>query len=189
MKIGILGGSFDPVHYGHIEMARYCKEKFNLDKIMFLPLGQAWHKKISADRETRFEMLEKAISSEKDFYVSRIELDREGTTYTVDTLRQLDNKNEYYYIIGGDTLDSLHTWKDANEVFKLTKFIVIERKNAHTKRSIAEEMGANVIFTDHTGLNISSTEIRKKVAEHEDISKIVPEEVKRIIEENGLYSN
>ncbi len=191
MKIGILGGSFDPVHNGHIEMALFCKEKFNLDKIMLLPLGDPPHKNDITDKELRIKMLEEAIVGLSDFFVSRLEVDRLGKTYTFETMKWLNENtiDQYFYIIGGDTVDSLHKWFNASELFKILEFIVVDRTELKKDKSIAENMGAKLYFANHMGLDISSTEVRNKVKNGEEIDALVPQNVEKIIKEYELYKN
>ena len=189
MKIGILGGTFDPPHKAHIELAQFCKEKFNLDKIMFLPLGDAPHKKNVTKKEIRLKMLEGAIGKNKDFFISLKEIEREGKTYTFDTLSSLDKNNEYFYLIGGDTLKTLHTWYRAQDVFKLAKFIVVERPGVKAEKTVAEQNGANVLRAEYTAQDISSTKIREMIKNDMDVSLFVNKETLKVINEYGLYKN
>lgn len=189
MKIGILGGTFDPPHNAHIELAQFCKQKFNLDKIMFLPLGDAPHKKNVTNKEIRLQMLKTAIGENQDFFISLAEMQREGKTYTFDTLCLLDKDNEYFYLIGGDTLKTLHTWYRAEDVFKLAKFILVERPNVETQKTVAEENGACVLRAEYTAQDISSTKIREMIKNKQDVSALVPSKTLKVIEENGLYKD
>lgn len=189
MKIGILGGTFDPPHNAHIELALFCKKKFNLDKIMFLPLGDAPHKKDVTKKEIRLKMLESAICEQKDFFISLKEIKREGKTYTFDTLSMLDKDNEYFYLIGGDTLKTLHTWYRAHDVFKMTKFIMVERPGVETKKTIAEENGAFVLRAQYIAQDISSTKIREMIKNKQDVSTLIPPKTLEVITKNGLYTN
>lgn len=193
MKTGIMGGTFDPVHLGHIEMAEFCKKEFSLDKIMFLPLGDAPHKKNVTDKNIRLEMLFSALDGKKDFFVSTLETDRVGKTYTYDTLKILtEEKNaEYSYIIGADTAEVLLTWFRAQDVFKMTDFIVVGRHDCVLGSGAlqAEKAGATFRFANHTGLDISSTEIRQKVANGENIEKLVGKKVFEVIKKYGLYTD
>ena len=191
MKIGILGGSFDPLHNGHIEMASFCKEKFKLNKIMFLPLGDPPHKINITDKELRINMLNGAINKKTSF-VSRLEVERIGKTYTFDTIKWLkeNTTDDYFYIIGGDTLYTLHKWYNVKELFKIVEFIVVDRPDFDRSQvKNLEEMGAKFHFAEHLGLDISSTDVRQKVNNGEDITELVPKNVKEIIEQNGLYKN
>ena len=193
MKIGIMGGTFDPIHLGHKEMAEFCLKEFNLDKIMFLPLGQAPHKDKVTDKEIRFQMLNEALEGVKNCFVSRIELDRSGKTYTFDTLTYLkeNTADEYFYIIGGDTVNTLHKWHRSQDVLKLVDFIVVLRQDANIEESLEElkQKGGKFYVTNHKGLNISSTEIKNRVKNGENIDGLVDENVRKLIEKYGLYKN
>ena len=193
MKIGIMGGSFDPIHNGHIELALNVKKTFKLDKIMFLPLGDPPHKKLKADKELRIKMLEAAIKGEKDCFVSRIEMDRTGKTYTFDTITWLkqNTEDDYFYIIGGDTVNKLHTWYRAEELFKIVEFILVDRANVDESEAVkrVEQLGARLHIANHTGLDVSSTMVRDRVKEGKNITGLVPESVMELIEEYGIYKN
>ncbi len=191
MKIGILGGSFDPVHLGHLDMAEKCRIEFKLDKIMFLPSGDPPHKKNITKKEIRIEMLKKALENFSQFYLSTLEAERPGKTYTFDTAKFLkeDTEDTYFYIIGGDSLNTLHCWYKAEELFKLIEFIVVDRQHIDEDGSLSEKMGAKIHFSKHTGLDISSTEIRQKVLNNQSIKDLVPSGITEIIEKYGLYKN
>ena len=190
MKIGIMGGSFDPIHSGHLDMAEKCLNEFNLDKIMFLPSARPPHKQNVTDSEIRIKMISEAILPYPDFFLNLMEIEREGTTYTFDTAMVLSETNDdYYFIIGGDSLNNLHKWYKAEELFKIMKFIVVDRCNVDEDASSAEKMGAELYFSKHTGLNISSTEVRSRVKNGKDIKNFVPKKVAEIIGEYGLYKD
>jgi nicotinate-nucleotide adenylyltransferase len=193
MKVGILGGSFDPVHNGHIELALYVKSAYKLDKIMFLPLGDPPHKTLRSNKEIRVKMLKEALKNVDDCFVSTLEVERQGTTYTFDTVSWLkaNTDDEYYYIIGGDTVDTLHKWHRAEELFKIINFIVIDRLNIDETEGIkrVKQMGAKLYIADHTGLDISSTQVRDYVKNGKNIDELVPYQVKEIIVQHGLYKN
>ncbi len=189
MKIGILGGTFDPPHNAHIELALFCKEKFKLDKIMFLPLGDAPHKKDVTNKEIRKKMLEKAIEDNADFFISLVEMNRQGKTYTFDTLSGLNKKDEYFYLIGGDTLETLHTWYRAEDVFKMAKFIVVDRPGVKAQNTVAEEKGACILRAEYTASNISSTKIREKIKNGQAVDGLVPDKTLKVIIENELYKD
>ncbi len=193
MKIGIMGGTFDPIHNGHIEMAEFCKKKFSLDKIMFLPVGDAPHKKNVSDKNIRIEMIKSAIEYNDDFFLSTVETDRVGKTYSFDTLKYLKETtaDDYFFIIGGDTVNTLDTWYRYTDVLKMTEFIVVlrEQSDISQKAEMLEKQGAIFHFADHTGLNISSTEIREKVRNGISVKDETGEKVVEIIEKYGLYKN
>lgn len=193
MKIGIIGGSFDPVHNGHIETALFCKDAFHLAQLVFLPLGDAPHKKEMAPGQLRLKMLEAAVAGLKDCLVSRLELERQGKTYTYDTMRWLKEHTaaQYFYIIGADTLNTLHTWYRAPDVFALTEFIVAGRAGQDMAKGAArvQAMGAKLHFADFEGPDISSTEIKRRIRQKESIAGLVPAGVAEIIKQYGLYAD
>lgn len=192
MNIGVLGGTFDPLHNGHMQMAEICLESFAIDKVMFLPLGDAPHKPNVTKAKIRFEMLENALKNERDFFVSDMEIKRSGKTYTFDTLTELNKeKDNFYYIIGGDTLNTLDTWYRADDVFKMTEFLVVLRPECDFSAALnkLKDKGAVLHFSKKYGQNISSSEIRDMVKNNEDISGLVPHGVKKIIDKYGLYKN
>ena len=134
-QLGIMGGTFDPIHNGHIQMAQKCMEKFALDEVIFLPAGEPPHKRNYAvtDKYKRLEMTRLAVKEIPGFSVSDIEIERGGYTYTIDSLRELGQiyKNaRFFYIIGADTLGELYTWRNIEEVARLTKFLVVGRSAA-----------------------------------------------------------
>lgn len=186
-----MGGTFDPVHLGHTEMAAFCKSEFGLDKIMFLPLGDAPHKKGVTDKSIRLKMLYAATENNPDFFVSTLETDRKGKTYSFDTLTYLkeNTDDEYFFIIGEDTAEVLMSWYRAEDVFKMVEFIVVGRKGFDNARGVqdARNHGANLHFANHTGLDISSSEVREKVKNGQSAEKLVGKDVWGIIKEYGLY--
>ncbi len=190
MKIGIMGGCFDPIHLGHIDIAEKCKKEFCLDKIMFLPSGDPPHKKNVTPKEIRIEMVSAAIKNIDGFFLSRMEADRKGKTYTYDTAVALkESDDEYYFIIGGDSLNNLHNWFMAEELFKIMKFIVVDRQHIEENATPAEKLGAELLFSKHTGIDVSSTEVREKIKNGENIQNFVPECVWEIVKKYGLYKN
>jgi len=196
--IGIMGGTFDPIHYGHTEMALHCLNYFGLDKVIFIPSGIPPHKAQAGviDKEHRYEMVRLAIKDIESFEISRIETDREGFTYTIDTLNQLKDISQdanFYYIIGADTLNELYSWKRIEDIAKLTKFLVVGRNKIpsdvlHSAAArVREDFGGQLIDACYVGLNISSTEIRKKIQEGRSISGLVDPLVEEYIIKNELY--
>lgn len=196
-KIGLLGGTFNPVHLGHVYMAKEILKEFSLDKIIFIPVGDPPHKEGNkiVNKEHRFAMLEIATADEKKFFVSRIELDRVGKTYTIDTMRQLKSEYDadFYFIIGADTLFELPTWKEYEEVFKITDFICISRpgydedKAQAYKKYYKERFSKDIRFSSSTGLDMSSEEIRAKLKNGESVKGFLDENVEYYIISNGLY--
>ncbi len=192
-KVGIMGGSFDPIHNRHIELAKAALKEYKLDSILFIPSGNPPHKDgLSASAGERMQMIRLAISNYKDFCVSNIELTRSGKSYTVDTMNQLTKENpdtEYYYIIGEDSLNNLENWYKPLELFKLCNFIVAKRdNNIETETSLKEftDMGAKFFMLNLSPINISSTKIREDL-KNNYFSSDIPIPVFEYIYDMGLY--
>ncbi len=202
-KIAVFGGTFDPIHCGHIACAKAVMEVFDIDAFIFIPTGNPPHK--IASRVTpgafRLEMIKRAVDGIQNVYVSDEEVNRHGYTYTVDTLKWLRSEIEkkisegdytLYYVIGTDVLRDLHNWKECTEVFKMCEFIAVKRpgeKNnefENYKKRVCD-MGA-VVHTPELELQeVSSTEIRNKIQQFEGLKGLVPVEVESFISENRIY--
>jgi nicotinate-nucleotide adenylyltransferase len=193
-RLGVMGGTFDPIHYGHLVTAEEAQVQFALDAVVFVPTGHPWMKE---DRrvsppEDRYLMTVIATASNPRFQVSRVEIDREGPTYTVDTLRLLGAENpdaELYFITGADAMLEILEWKDPEEVLSIAHFIAATRPGYDLERfeSAAPTHTANVSLMTIPALAISSTDIRKRVHEGRPIRYLVPEGVKSYVEKAGLY--
>lgn len=198
-KTGIFGGTFNPIHNGHLIIAESVREQFGLDKVLFIPSGQPPHKRDPevAGPERRFEMVQLAIGSNPCFEASRMEIDRAGFTYTVNTLQELraeyGSETDLYFIIGADIVPELVTWKDFMRVFELCEFIAVLRpgfdKEAFNREigRIVENYGAVIHTVDARLIDISSTEIREKNSAGESIRYLVPDGVREYIDKEGLY--
>lgn len=197
-KIGILGGTFNPPHSGHLRISEDLIEEFALDEILFLPAGLPPHKRSMeiASNAHRLEMLRLLTEDHPHFSVSDQELRRSGFTYTVDTLTELNRSVTdciFYYIIGTDTLFTLTKWMRFEEVFRLTQFLCILRPGDDpdaVKRQIqmlSERYGAVIYLSHHAGPEISSTLVRRKVSAGESLRGIVPKKVEEYIKKNGLF--
>lgn len=199
MKCGIIGGTFDPIHFGHLFIAEEVRVKLELDKIIFIPTGSPPHKEIAniTKPKQRFDMTVLATESNPHFYVSSIEQDLKGINYTIDTLKAIkkvmQDISEIYFIVGADTLLQLHTWKNMSEILELCKFVVVSRPGFKSNE-VDEEIlrleakyGAKFINIETTSLEISSTEIRKRIKNSENIKYTLPESVEEYIVNNGLY--
>lgn len=194
MRIGVMGGTLDPVHNGHLQIASAVLEALRLDHVLLLPAGDPPHKKQTTLREDRLEMARLAAEETKGLVACAIEIMREGTTYTVDTLRELrrnDPSAEWFYIIGADTLDVLDTWRHFDEIAKMCVFAVVGRADMPADRKkmreLQEKYGASFEAIDCCGPDISSSEIRKRAAAGLDFSQMVPASVCRYITDRGLY--
>lgn len=198
-RIGISGGTFDPIHNGHLIISEEIRERHNLDKIIFVPTGKPPHK--SGYRVTmpehRFNMVKLAIASNDSFDISRIELDREGYIYTIDTMnylkQQYEKETDFFFITGADVVWDLPKWKDPVGLFKICDFIVATRPGYDTVKLIEEadrlkrEFNARITITKTQLIDISSTSIRERVHENRTIKYLVPECVEEYIKVNGLY--
>ena len=197
-QLGIMGGTFDPIHNGHIQMAQKCMEKFALDEVIFLPAGEPPHKRNYAvtDKYKRLEMTRLAVKEIPGFSVSDIEIERSGYTYTIDSLRELGQiyKNaRFFYIIGADTLGELYTWRNIEEVARLTKFLVVGRSNIPSEAlhnaaaRVREDFGGQLLDAQFNGPELSSTVIRDLARKGAPLEGYVPLNVARYIKENNIY--
>jgi nicotinate-nucleotide adenylyltransferase len=193
-RLGIMGGTFDPVHHGHLVTAEEALWQFHLDEVVFVPTGQPWMK---ADREVtpaedRYLMTVIATSSNPRFTVSRVEVDREGPTYTRDTLAALRDEApeplDLFFITGADAMLEIFNWKDPEDVFALAHFIAATRPGYELQRLEGQDFSSQNVSVMHVpALAISSTDIRRRVREGDPIRYLVPEGVQTYIEKAGLY--
>jgi len=193
-RLGVMGGTFDPVHHGHLLTAEEAAVQFGLDKVVFVPTGQPWMKEQLdvSGAEHRYLMTVIATASNPRFAVSRTEIDRVGPTYTVDTLRSLKEENaraELFFVTGADAMLEIFQWKDPAEILSMAHFIAATRPGYDIAHFEAEAPTAhpNVSVMNIPALAISSTDIRQRVREGRPIRYLVPEGVKSYIEKAGLY--
>ena len=187
MKIGILGGTFNPVHVGHLILAEEAKEKIGLEKIIFVPTYLPPHKNSSeiASAFDRYEMIKTAIRNNKSLLVSDIEIKRKGKSYTIDTLREFKKKypnDELFFISGSDLLKYLEEWKDLTEILKMVKFIVATRPGYPL-----EKIPHYISTVSIRAVDISAFEIRKAIKEGKSFRYLVPEAVFNYITKRKLY--
>lgn len=194
MRIGIMGGTLDPVHNGHIQLALAARTMLNLDRVMLLPAGDPPHKLPPSAKEDRLRMAQLAAAEAEGLFASGMEIERKGTTYTVDTLTQLHSKQpdaEWLYLIGADTLKVLDTWRNFDRVAKLCTFVVCARADEAVSddhmRKFEQAYGAKFIVLPFNGPDISSTDVRNKAAVGNDIRELVPTLVCNYIRDCGLY--
>jgi len=190
-RVGLFGGSFDPVHNAHVALATTALDQLSLDELRWIPVGQPWQKTRrlapAADREA---MVRLAIAGEPRFVLDRIELRRRGPTFTLDTVRELvaaEAGREWFLILGQDQYASLHTWRDWPELLGLVTLAIANRPGA------AIAVNPQIAKAEHRVvrlpmMNVSSTEIRRRVAAGESIADLVPDAVARYIEAHRLYS-
>jgi nicotinate-nucleotide adenylyltransferase len=194
-RLGVMGGTFDPIHYGHLVTAEAALWEFALDEVVFVPTGMPWMK---ADREVtpsedRYLMTVIATASNPRFSVSRIEVDRHGPTYTVETLEQVRAEAkgpvELFFITGADAILEIFQWKDPEAVLARTHFIAATRPGYELDRFGQEAATShpNISVMQIPALAISSTDIRRRVAAREPIRYLVPDGVKAYIEKADLY--
>lgn len=195
-RIGIMGGTFNPIHQGHIDMARAAAAQENLDKVLFLPTGNPPHKHEGVvDAEDRYRMVASAIAQESSMVPSRVELERSGVIYTVDTLTLLKEKYpkaQFYYIIGADTLMELKHWRNYEKVLTLCTFLVCPRMGSasplemESERKRLTEMGGSFIYIRMLPVDTASTQIRNALAEGKE-PPLLPPVVMEYIRARGLY--
>ncbi len=190
-----MGGTFDPVHYGHLVTAEEALVQFNLDKVVFMPTGvpvRKTHRTVTA-AEHRYLMTVIATASNPDFEVSRLEIDRPGLTYTVDTMLALRDVHgpqaELYFITGADAVWEILTWKDSERLADVCTFIAATRPGYDLSRFSAEDARRlRIEFMEVPALAISSTDIRLRLEERRPVRYLLPEAVSAYIGKNSLYS-
>ena len=199
LKVGILGGTFNPIHLAHTEMAKVCLRQQDLDKILFMPSKNPPHKKDKSilPENERAVMVKLAVSEYDKFVFSDFELQRKGTTYTADTLRLLQEENpddNYYFIMGADSLLYLDKWYRPQEILKRAVILAIGRDGStpdelkeKRKELIKQYDKADIRFVHMRQMDISSSMIREGIAHGENMEKYLDKEVWNYINENGLY--
>lgn len=199
-RLGILGGTFDPPHIGHMLMAQSALERFDLDQVIFVPAGVPPHKRRLdiSDADHRLGMVAAATRQHPAFSVDPLELRRQGCSYTIDTihiLRQRNPDSEFFFLIGADSLRDLHSWKRIDELLRLCRFITFVRPG-ESMQSIEEGVARlparwrDALLADLTPgreVNVSSTEIRQRVASGLSIRYLVPDDVLAYITDHALY--
>lgn len=195
-EIGLMGGSFNPIHCGHVALARAALESGRVERVLFLPTGNPPHKKEGlADKFDRLRMVELAVEHEAGMAVCREEIDRDGVIYTVDTLAALKRKMPdctLTYLIGADTLRALGTWRRVETVIERCKFLVMMREGETREEVIRlaglwTQRGAQIDFLDARKMDISSTQIREQIQKGLPFERLVPQAVADYIYEHGLY--
>jgi nicotinate-nucleotide adenylyltransferase len=190
--MGVMGGTFDPIHYGHLVTAEEALVQFGLDSVLFVPTGRPWMKEheVVSPAEDRYLMTVIATASNPLFRVSRMEVDRDGPTYTVDTLRGLKEiygaDVDLFFITGADAIVEILAWKDHEEVFELAHFIAATRPG-YDLEAIQSPSHPEITVMNIPALAISSTDIRRRVAAGLPIRYLVPEGVKSYVEKAGIY--
>jgi len=195
-RIGVMGGTFDPIHLGHLVAAEEARWQFDLDRVVFVPAGRPWQKPVGVTPpEDRYQMAVLATASNPAFTVSRLEIDHPGPTYTVDTLRRLRTEQadgtRLYFIIGADAILQLLTWKEPDQVLAQAEFIAATRPGFDLDRLVSQVPGAagRVHRMEIPALAISASDIRARVARGAPFRYLVPDGVARYIHEHGLYQD
>lgn len=190
-RIGIMGGTFDPIHHGHLVAASEVAARFGLDEVVFVPTGQPWQKEDVpvSPAEDRYLMTVIATASNPRFHVSRVDIERDGPTYTVDTLRDLrkayGDEVELYFITGADALEKILSWKDADQLFELAHFVGVNRPGFAL--SDAHLPADTVSLITVPAMTISSTDCRARVAAGMPVWYLVPDGVVQYIAKRHLY--
>ncbi|EFG48013.1 nicotinate-nucleotide adenylyltransferase [Brevibacterium mcbrellneri ATCC 49030] len=190
-RVGVMGGTFDPIHHGHLVAASEVAAKFDLDEVVFVPTGRPWQK---SDREVshaehRYLMTVIATASNPQFTVSRVDVDRPGATYTIDTLRDLvqiyGHETELFFITGADALAQILSWKDVDELFSLAHFVGVSRPGHDLTRKGLPEHRLSLMHIP--ALAISSTDCRDRVENYMPVWYLVPDGVVQYINKHNLY--
>ena len=199
MNIGVLGGTFDPIHNGHLLIAEEARARLNLAVVLFVPAGQPWLKVDSpiTAAEHRVQMVRLAIADKPYFKLSAMEIERAGPTYTVDTIAeltsQLGDEDEIFFILGQDNLTQLPEWKEPSRLIEMCYLVAVPRPGSRTPNLKALEaaipgISQKVMLMDEPRIDISASAIRARVGRALSIHHLVPEPVNRYIREQGLYT-
>jgi nicotinate-nucleotide adenylyltransferase len=194
--IGILGGTFNPPHMGHLVMAQEALDQLDLDRVVFMPVAVPPHKEAREDpgAAARLELCRLAVAHDDRFEVSTLEIERGGASFTVDTLRELHDvepEHDLTFIVGGDMAQSLPAWREPEAILRLARLAVAEREGVR-REDIARRLeplhdGDRVVFFDMPRIDVSSSTIRRRVAEGRPVRYLVPDAVAAAIAEHGLY--
>ena len=198
-KTGIMGGTFNPIHTGHLLLAENARDSFGLDEILFIPSGRSYMKREAEvlDRHHRYEMTLLAIQDNPAFSVSDIEVKRKGNTYTCDTLSQLkqqEPETDFYFIVGADNLFSMETWKEPERIFRDCTVLAAIRDDKDSDMLqeqisyLTDKYDASICQIVFREINISSTDIRMRLANGQSIRYMVPDQVISYIEQHHLYT-
>lgn len=200
-KIGILGGTFNPIHNGHIHIGKEALKALALDEVIFVPTGRPRHKLNDAallNGNLRYRMVSLAIQGYNNFDLSDYEINKEGFSFTYETLKyfnEIYKDSQLYFISGADCLINIYKWKNVADIFKRATLVVFNRPGfskddiVAQKKKVEEEFNTKIIFLDIEPLEISSTDIRKAIKNHDEIQDIIPMSVMKFIKENNLYES
>ncbi|MDE7184554.1 MAG: nicotinate-nucleotide adenylyltransferase [Lachnospiraceae bacterium] len=194
-RVGIMGGTFNPVHYGHLRLALSAQEQILLDKVLFMPSGTSYMKNNVLETQKRVDMVALAIEAYPRFELSLIETQKMGNTYTFETLHDLTKTNpdtQYFFIIGADSLFQIEQWKCPEQIFQSATLVCAVRDDytldtIHKKGDDLSKLGADIVYLNTPKWDISSTEIRARVRQGIPIHDLVPPKVVYYIEQEHLY--
>ncbi|MEZ3479728.1 MAG: nicotinate-nucleotide adenylyltransferase [Lachnospiraceae bacterium] len=194
-RVGIMGGTFNPVHYGHLRLALTAQEQVLLDKVLFMPSGKSYMKNNVLETHKRVDMVALAIEEYPQFELSLIEANKRGNTYTVETLQDLAKSTpdtKYFFIIGADSLFQMEQWKCPEQIFQLATLVCAVRDDytldtIHQKGEALSKLGADIIYLNTPKWDVSSTTIRAMVRQGMPIHDLVPPKVVYYIEQEHLY--
>lgn len=197
MKLGLYGGTFDPVHFGHLLLAERCREELGLDEVRFIPAGDPPHKDRSdlTPGKARAEMLEFATAGNPRLVVDRRELGRPGRSYTVDTLAEVKAEfpeAELYFLMGADSLADLPGWREPERILELARVVAVNRGRRPAERAalvavLGEEIAARVIFVHMPAVDLSSTDMRVRAAAERSLRYMTPPAVEAYVRDKKLY--
>ena len=188
IRLGVMGGTFDPIHNGHLVAASEAASAFGLDKVLFVPTGEPWQKQDITASEHRLAMTTLAIAGNPLFEISSVDVQRAGPTYTVDTLREIHESNpdaDVYFITGADSIAQIESWKDSSQIWPLAHFVGVTRPG-HTLE-VPKTASGNVSLLEIPALAISSTDIRARVKSGKPIEYLLPNSVIDYIHAHHLY--
>jgi nicotinate-nucleotide adenylyltransferase len=198
MKIGVLGGTFDPIHLGHLKVAEEVTASLTLNEVIFMPAGQPWLKadNLISPAEHRLEMIRLALAGRDNFKLSTMEIERPGPTYTVDTMAELGRQlgsDELFFILGWDNLSQLPQWHEPSRLIELCRLVAVPRvdfppPDLKSLEAAIPGLPERVILLNAPRIDVNASEIRRMVAQGLSIRNLVPEVVERYIKEHGLYA-
>lgn len=187
-RLGVMGGTFDPIHNGHLVAASEVQSLLGLDEVLFVPTGQPWHKSAVSSAEHRYLMTVIATAANPTFSVSRVDVDRPGVTFTVDTLRDLAKTYpdaDLFFISGADAIAQILAWKDIDQAWGLARFVAVSRPGHQMQ--LPESPEGAIVELEVPALSISSTDCRDRVETDKPIWYLVPDGVVQYIAKHGLY--
>lgn len=189
LRLGVMGGTFDPIHHGHLVAASEVAAEFKLDEVIFVPTGMPWQKSNVTNTEDRYLMTVIATASNPRFNVSRVDIDRDGPTYTIDTLKDIQKQYpdaELFFISGADAITQILTWKDVDKIWGLAHFVAVTRPGYSMELPASAPKDAITVI-EIPALAISSTDIRQRAERKEPVWYLVPDGVVQYINKHRVY--